>query len=183
MTGGDTCRQEVSPFGAHDLTLVKILLQVGENVLFVAKENGKEPKDTLSQTAPYLFSIREVPNDLKLSSRWTSQFGRMYPYQGFETYYEAAGFNDVLGNKTIRIHFSGMIDDLAKFRSEVDMAQINLNSYTQKFEGNVYLDIQTGLLVRQDVEWLQCLDGDFCAPVLPSGKYNIKFRQITQLDS
>jgi len=151
LTGGDTNSVICSPTHTEKRVKTEIILLGQNGALYpAAPKNGQNtapPDEQFSHILP----LTGAPKELTIGQKWKSDIGRVKPFEQCPTEYEVAGFTNVVGRKTINIRFEGSIPNVAHLRGVnsqppgKDTSMINTN------QGNAYFDLETGLLVRQEV--------------------------------
>lgn len=125
-----------------------LLLQDGK--LIPAKEKGTVDSSNRDTQFDDLLALNGIPTgELALGRKWKSGFGRIKPFK-YTTNYEIAGFAEIDRRKTVNIRFHADIPNLASGISSLKLEKGQ--TLTNTHSGNAWFDLDTGLLVRQEVD-------------------------------
>ena len=159
ILGGDEISKICSPQWTDERDTAEFALLLHDGKLVPAKQKGTKADPKRDTQFQHLLVLKGVPSgELKIGRRWQAASGRVLPFT-YKTEYEVAGYADVGGRKTIDIRFSGSIPNMAgksgvnKKRSEKG------ETMTNSHKGHAWFDLETGLLVRQEVEMTSTCTG------------------------
>lgn len=154
--GGDTLSQICSPIGTEDrpLHLVRLLCENGR--LRQAKAKGETAQAAPDLQLRHLLALENVPQkELNPGLRWRSVSGRVKPYEGFSTNYEVAGFAEIAGRRTVDVEFSATIANMTATELVASSQNGKAPTVANTHRGHAWYDLETGLLVRQELE-MEC---------------------------
>ncbi len=144
--GEEKISKTCTPIGQDVQKEIEFAYLVSNGKLQLAREKGSKEKVHREKQLENLLSLQKLPNkELSVGTKWTSDAGRMLPFTGFKTDYQIVGFAEVAGRKTVNVQFSASVPDVLKKKGE---------TMTNSHKGNAYFDLETGLLVRQETEFL-----------------------------
>jgi hypothetical protein len=158
ILGGDDRSCVCSPSYADERDVAEFALLLHEGKLVPAKEKGTQANPKRDTQFQHLLALKDVPNELALGTKWQSTSGRMKPF-AFKTDYEVAGFAEIAGRKTVDIRFSANIPNLAGLPGVSKRKPQKGETMTNSHSGHAYFDLETGLLVRQEVEMTSTVAG------------------------
>ena len=153
FAGGDTISKIHYPTSVEERDVKKITLLADKGKLQLARLKGTQSTSYPDTQFLNLLTMNDLPKgELSVGKKWKSNIGRIKPFDGYTTSYEVDGFAEVLGRKTVQIRFAGDIPNLAH-RPGVNAEKLDKNAtMTNKHQGKAYFDLETGLLVRQEIE-------------------------------
>lgn len=152
ITGGDSIFQICMPTGTDQRPGKQVTLLVRDGRLFPARAKQNQPSAPYDLQLLSLLAMQQLPaTELTLGMKWQSDAGRMKPFGGFTTRYEVAGFAEIMKRKTVRIAFSGKVPNMGGLLG-VDPKAGPTVTVTNEHTGNAWFDLETGLLVRQELE-------------------------------
>lgn len=157
--GGDEISKICTATWTEDRNPGRFALMLHDGKLLPAKEKGTKADPGRDTQFEHLLSLRGVPNkDLNVGTRWKADSGRITPFK-YQTDYEVAGFAEIAGRKTVDIRFSANIPNLAGRPGVNKKAAEKGETMTNTHNGHAYFDLETGLLVRQEVEMTSTCTG------------------------
>ena len=129
---------------------VAALLKNGR--LVCAREKGMSADSFHDIQLPNLLSLQGYPkSNLTVGTKWKSGTGRIKPFSGYQTNYEIVGFAEISGRETVDVGFTADISDFAAMPSVVEKPTNSKVKVQVLQRGNAWFDLETGLLVRQEV--------------------------------
>lgn len=150
LLGGDELSQVCSPRWTDDRETAEFALLLHDGQLIPAKEKGTDADPKRDTQFQHLLTLKELPKkDLSIGTRWQANFGRILPFK-YKTDYEAVGFAEIAGRKTVDIRFSAKIPNLAGMPGVNKKKPEKDETMTNKHQGHAWFDLETGLLVRQE---------------------------------
>lgn len=151
--GGDSRADLYTPTVHENRPLHEVSLLVRDHRIAPARMKGVTASHQRDWHFFNLLTLKDFPHkELKPGLKWKSGQGRIKPYGAYTTHCEVAGFSEVGNHKTVDIAFSGKLPNL------VGMPGLNVqklspgSSITNEHRGHAWFDLETGLLVRQEVE-------------------------------
>ena len=153
LIGGDKNSVICHPHQIQERTKGSISLLVRDNSLRLAKPKGKDIPVHLDTQFVHLLTLQGMPQgELTVGKKWKGTTGRLRPFTGYSTQYEIVGFAEIAGRKTVNVKFSGDVPNIAQLPG-VNAEKLPTNAtMTNKHQGNAYFDLETGCLVRQEIE-------------------------------
>lgn len=177
LIGRDLNYTLCSPMHTEERAKNEIILLAQNGALYPAKPKGEEIVHS-DQQFLHLLPLVGVPNELTFGQKWKSGIGRVKPFENCPTEYEVSGFADVAGRKTVDIRFRGSIPNTAQLPGVNFQKPGKDASMINEHTGNAYFDLETGLLVRQEVEMLSvCREKEF----MDKNGLEIKAHYVVQL--
>jgi len=153
LAGGDQNSVICHPSKTDERPKSTISLLVRDKELRLAKPKGKPAPDHLDMQFVYLLTLQGVPQgELTVGRKWKGTTGRLKPFAGYPTQYEIAGFAEIAGRKTVNVQFSGSVPNLAQSPGVNAEKPPKDATMTNTHQGNAYFDLETGCLVRQEME-------------------------------
>ncbi len=158
ILGGDERFCVCSPRYTDERDTAEFALLLQDGKLLPAKEKGTPADSNRDTQFQHLLALQDVPNELKIGTKWQSRSGRLKPFD-FPTSYEVVGFAEIAGRKTVDIRFSAQIPNVAGLPGVNKKQPGKGESMTNTHSGHAYFDLETGLLVRQEVEMTSTVTG------------------------
>lgn len=159
LTGRDTNFSICSPIHTEERPKNEIILRTQNGVLYPAVPKGESSVHSDHQFL-HLLPLAGVPQELAVGKKWKSNTGRVKPFERCPTEYAVAGFAEVAGRKTVNIRFKGSIPNIARLPGVNSQKPDKDANMTNEHEGNAYFDLETGLLIRQEVEMVSVCRGN-----------------------
>jgi len=161
FSGRDTNFSLHSPYHTEKRPNNETILLVRDGALRLAEPKGEIIAHS-DQQFLHLLALPGIPKEMTVGQKWNSTTGRVKPFENCPTEYEVAGFAEVAGRKAVDIRFKGSIPNVAQLPG-VNFHQPDKEaSMSNAHEGNAYFDLETGLLVRQEVSMTTtCHDNEF----------------------
>lgn len=177
LTGGDSLFSVISPLQTDEKPKTGISLLADAQGVHLARPKNKTVSG-LDMQFCHLLTLPGVPKELETGRKWKSNAGRLKPFGGYSTSYEIAGFAEVANRRTVQVRFEASIPNLAQHR---DINADKDASMTNKHKGNAWFDLETGLLVRQELEMTTTCRGKELATRDKSNTMTIKSDCVVQL--
>ena len=179
IAGKDELYKAFQPTLMSELPKNPFTLLVQDGRLFAAKEKGTNQKNAHALNFSDLLSLQDMPEKpLAVGTRWSGKVGRVRPFRGFETNYEITGLSEIAGHKTLNVRFSSKIPNLFQLLGSADKKSEKEATAQNSHTGNVWFDLETGLLVRQEVEMTTTVTG---VPELEKKKLVVNTKFVAQL--
>jgi len=153
FVGGDEENKEYSPRWTTPKESSEIALMFQDGKLFPAKEKGTAAQSNRDTQFEHLLGLNVPAGDLSIGRQWRASTGRILPFR-YATTYQIAGFAEVATCKTVNVRFDATVPNMAP-----GMTLERGQSLTNKHSGNVYFDLETGMLVRQEVAMTSTVTG------------------------
>lgn len=146
IVGGDDVFKICSPRHTDERKPAEIALMFKDGKLFPAKEKGTKANPDRDTQFEHLLALQGIPaGELTVGKRWKGNTGRLRPFN-YATNYEVAGFAEVAGRKTAEIRFDATISNFVVTPGK------QADTGTNTHRGKAYFDLETGMLVRQEIE-------------------------------
>lgn len=179
--GGDDIAKVCYPTSNTERERNAVVLLSNNGRLFRASEKGKTSAAHRDSLMSRLLTLGQVPKkELSVGTKWTSNIGRVKPFQGFKTNYEVVGFSEIDNRKTVNVKFDGAIANVANLPGvrpeQVEKNEVMKNTHS----GNAWFDLETGLLVRQDTEMTTEVKGitGLSKPLSTSGRFIVQLYRV-----
>lgn len=153
LAGGDQNAVICHPNKMDERPKSTISMLVRDKELRLAKPKGKTTPAHLDMQFVYLLTLPGVPQgELTIGRKWKGTTGRLKPFAGYSTQYEIAGFAEIAGRKTVNVQFTGSVPNIAQLPGVNAEKPPKDATMTNTHHGNAYFDLETGCLVRQEME-------------------------------
>jgi len=153
LVGGDKNSVICHPSKIDEQPKNTISLLVRDKELRPAKPKGKTTPAHLDMQFVYLLTLPEIlQGELTVGKKWKGTTGRLKPFTGCSTQYEIAGFAEIAGRKTVNVQFSGNVPNIAQLPGVNAEKPPKEATMTNTHQGNAYFDLESGCLVRQEME-------------------------------
>lgn len=160
ISGSDSVNEVRSPLATDEREENTILLLLEEGNLRSAKPKDAQADVNQDTQFRHLLSLEDAPQkQLQAGMKWTSDAGRIKPFKGYRTDYEVVGIAELDGKKTAHIRFSATISDMQKMPELAAEPIPKGGTLTNSHKGDAYFDLETGLLLRQEVDMETCMTG------------------------
>jgi hypothetical protein len=158
VTGGDSMCHVIAPSGKEEKQTKSVTLLVENGTLHSAKPKGTIIPENYDWQLLHLLALNMPNQELNVGMNWKGNIGRIKPFVGYSTQYEILGFADVGGHKTVNIVFSGNVPNIATMSGINEQKPEKNAIFSNQHRGNCYFDLETGFLVRQEIE-MESLNG------------------------
>jgi hypothetical protein len=153
LTGRDQNSVICHPHQFEERTKHNISLLVQDHRLQLAGPKGKTTPANLDIQFLHLLTLQGIPREeLIVGKKWKETTGRLRPFTGWSTQYEIAGFAEIAGRKTVNVQFTGSVPNIAQLPGVHAEKPPKDATMTNTHQGNAYFDLETGCLVRQEME-------------------------------
>lgn len=152
FTGGDSLSQVCTVLHTDERTAAEIAVLLKGNRLVPAKPKANGSTAGFDSQFEHLLSLQGQQKTLNKGNRWSEKSGRVKPFDGFSTDYEVVGFDEIAKQQAVKIRFHAKVPNIAK-RSGITDRKMESNAVLKnEHHGHAWFDLETGLLVRQEVE-------------------------------
>lgn len=152
ILGADELFQVCSPHETDDRQPAEIALMLKDGKLFPAKEKGTQVDPNRDTQFEHLLAPAGLPSgELKVGKKWQAGIGRTKPFR-FATNYEIAGFAEIDGRKTVNVRFDANVPHSVMSGSMKNVKFDKGETPTHTHSGNAWFDLESGLLVRQELD-------------------------------
>ena len=153
IVGGDRIAKYCVPRGQDERTGFEVAILAKDNQLVPAKEKGSAVPSNRDQYFENLLALKSFPKDeLSVGTKWSGTIGRLTPFNNVKTNYEVTGFSEILDRKTVCIQFTGDVPNIAQMPGVNTRKPDSNQTMTNKHSGYAWFDLETGLLVRQEID-------------------------------
>lgn len=151
--GGDSLFRLYAPTVCDERPVHETALLVKENGLVPTRRKGAAAIHQRDWHFYHQLTLLGFPNAVfKPGMKWDSKHCRIKPFGGFTTSYEVAGFSKIGECDTVDVAFSGTIPNLVGMAGLTDQKLNPDASATNEHRGHAWFDLETGILIRQEVE-------------------------------
>lgn len=152
LLGGDELFKVCSSRDTDDRQPGEFALMLKDGKLFPAKEKGTQADPNRDTQFEHLLALAGLPpGELSVGKKWKAEIGRTKPFR-FSTNYEIAGFAEIDRRRTVDVRFDANVPHSAMLGSLKAVKFDKGEKVTHSHSGNAWFDLETGLLVRQELD-------------------------------